>query len=165
MTAGIIFCSFSVRYFPEVINKYNNYPLLQQKSETINLEKITEIEANGKLINITISSNTSTPATLNGRQVDLNQIDIKYDHNKLILTEIPWTYTNGICIDCHLNEVSLIIATSSDLKITANSGASIFDTSDPKYLEEEIENEKIAEEEINDKEDDYEEFKFEMNIQ
>jgi len=171
MTAGIIFCSFSVRYFPDIINKYDNYPLLQQKNETINLEGITEIEANGNLINITISSNTSTPATLNGRQVDLNQIDIKYDHNKLILTEIPWTYTNGVCIDCHLNEVRLIIATSSDLKITANSGASIFDASDPKYLEE-MEDEEIIEEENKYEEDnyeefqdDYEKFKFEMKIE
>jgi len=150
MTAGIIFCAFSVRYFPEIINKYDNHPLLQQNEEAINLEGITEIEANGKLINITISSDTSTPATLQGRKIDLNQIDIKYDNNKLILTEIPWTYTNGVCIDCHLDEVRLIIATSSDLKITTNLGASIIDTN--KYIEE-----TDLIEEDNDDDEEYEE--------
>jgi hypothetical protein len=65
----------------------------------------------------------------------------------------------------------LIIATSSDLKITANSGASIFDASDPKYLEE-MEDEEIIEEENKYEEDnyeefqdDYEKFKFEMKIE
>ena len=149
MVAGICFCAFGLRYLPEIKNKFDNYPLTNRVEETIDIDGIQEINADGSLINIYIRANTSTPATLSGRQVDLDNIEIKRDGNKLTLTEKIQIEKTGACLDCHLLPIKLTIATSTALNIQAKNSASIFDETifneTTKKNEEKIENEKEIE--------------------
>jgi hypothetical protein len=144
MMAGITCCALGLRYFPEVLNKVENYPLTSRAEQAINLKGIKEIEVQGGLINVFVSSATNTPTTLRGRQIDLNHVEIKQEKNKLTLIEKPLTLTKEICLDCHLQSVDLVIATTTKIKITASSGASIFDETN------------IVKEEISDVEADVE---------
>jgi len=127
MAAGIICCALCLRYFPELKNKIDNYPLTNRVERTVDMEGVTEIQANGELVRVIVESDTSTPATLSGRQVDLNNIEVEHDGNKLILTEKPAKTENEICFDCHLSTVSLTVATSSKLIIKAENDAVIID--------------------------------------
>lgn len=129
MAAGITCCALGLRYFPDVQDKFENYPLTKRIEQKVDLQGIKEIEANGHLIDIYVSSATNTPTTINGRQIDLDHIDIKREKDKLILTEKPLAANPEICLNCYLKPVELTIATSSDLKIKTGSGASLFDAS------------------------------------
>jgi len=124
MVSVIFFCAMSLRYLPEIKNKFDTYPLISQTEQVIDLKDVTEIEASGNLVNILVSTSTSTPATLNGRIVDLNNIEINRIANKLIIKEKP-IENNKICFECDLYSVELKIATSSNLKIVTSNGASI----------------------------------------
>jgi len=127
MAAGIFFCAFTLRYFPEIQNKYENYNLLVETKNVVDMKGITEIEANGHLINIFVAANTSTPASLSGRKIDLENIEMKRVGDKLILAEKILETKNEICLNCNLRSIELIVATSSKLKIKVESGASVFD--------------------------------------
>jgi len=115
MISGIFFCAFSLKYFPEVQNKFVSYPLTTHKEQTIDLKGIKEIEASGERINIFVSTSTSTPAILSGREIDLNNIEINRVGDKLIIKEKP-TEPSKVCLDCSLYSVELKMATSSNLK-------------------------------------------------
>jgi Putative stress-responsive transcriptional regulator len=142
--SGIFFCALSLRYFPEIQHKFDSYPLLIQEEKAVDLKGVKEIETNGHIINVLVTKSTSTPATLSGRTVDLNNIEMNRVGDKLILTQKDED-ANKICLNCHLDQVELKLATSSTLKITTKNGASIYDETAPKEEEEEMENEDIEE--------------------
>lgn len=127
MGSGVFFCASSLRYFPEIQNKIDNYPLTQEKQIDLDLQGVKNIEVAGD-VNVLISASTSTPATLSGRQVDLNYIELNRQGDKLIITEKEQPY-NTICLDCKFNRVDLQIASSSEIKIK---------TSEDVYLETEV---------------------------
>lgn len=137
MAAGIIFCSLALRYAPELQQKFESAPLTSRSEQFVDLAGITEIEANGRLIDITVSASTSTPASLKGRRIDLDNIEIKREGNKLMLSEKPRVIDQRVCLICDLEPVRLTVATSSSLKIKTESGASVFD--ETKMIEEEEE--------------------------
>jgi len=127
MAAGITCCALGLRYFPEVRNKIENYPLTKATEQTIDLKGVKEIEASGDLINILVTSASNTPATVIGRKIDLDQIEIKHEGKKLLLIQKPLLLNNEICLDCRLLPIRLTVATSSTLKINATAGTSVFD--------------------------------------
>jgi len=123
MAAGISFCALGLRYYPEVENKFKNYPLTIESEKTVNMVGIKEIAANDYYINIVVSAATATPATLSGRMIDLENIAIRREGEKLILEKKPFHFDN-ICFDCHLRPVTLRVATSSTLKINPDTASS-----------------------------------------
>ncbi|MDD4412508.1 MAG: PspC domain-containing protein [Patescibacteria group bacterium] len=127
MIAGIFFCALCLRYFPELQKKFNSNQLTNHTEQVVDMSGIKEIEARGELINISVLANQTKPAHLSGRKIDLDHIDIKKDGDKLILTEQPLINNNEICLNCNLQPVDFIIATSSSLKIKTDEGASVFD--------------------------------------
>jgi len=145
MVAGICFSAFSLRYAPEIINKFDNNPLTKQVEQVVDMEGVQEIEASGNLVNIYVRANTSTPATLSGRQVDINNIELKREGNKLIMTEKLQTEETKACANCQLWSINLNVATSSSLNIQVIDGASVYDET---MVEEEREKEESGEEKI-----------------
>ncbi len=145
MVAGICFSAFSLRYAPEIISKFDNNPLTKQVEQVVDMEGIQEIEASGNLVNIYVRANTSTPATLSGRQVDINNIELKREGNKLIVNEKMQTEETRACANCQLWSINLNVATSSALNIQAKDGASVYDET---MVEEEIEKEESNKEKI-----------------
>jgi len=127
MVSGIFFCALGVRYFPELQNKINNYPPIQQTKQIIDMKGVTEIEASGHLINVVVSADTSTPAVLTGRVIDFENIEIKREGNRLTLTQKPNIIERDTCLDCNLYPVELTVATSSTLKIKTTNDASVYD--------------------------------------
>ncbi len=123
MAAGISFCALGLRYYPELEKKFNDYPLTIESEKLIDMTGIKEVETNSYYINVAVSAATSTPATLSGRAVDLENIAISREGEKLILKEKPFHF-DGICFDCHLRPVTLQIATSSTLKINPDTASS-----------------------------------------
>ena len=121
--SGIIFCALCLRYAPEIQNKINKNPLTQQINQAIDLNGVTNIEANGKRVYIFVSAATNTPAFLSGRQIDLDHVEIKREGNKLTLTEKALAIDNAICLDCNWQSLDLIVATSSNLNIKVEHGS------------------------------------------
>lgn len=126
MAAGIAFCALCLRYYPELRNKFDNYPIIARTEKSVDMSGITEIEANGSRVNVIVSASTTTPATLSGRWIDLENIEMKREKNKLILMEKNYQADN-ICLDCELRPIMLKIATSSTLRIATAGGASLID--------------------------------------
>jgi len=143
MASGIAFCSLALRYFPELQNKFESAPLTSRIEQSVDMAGITEIEANGRRVDITISASTSTPASLYGRRIDLDHIELRRDANKLILSEKPRIIDEKICLGCDLEPVRLTVATSSSLKIKTEGGASVFDETE--IIEEEEIDEPVLE--------------------
>lgn len=124
MMSGIFFCAVSLRYFPEIQNKFKNNELTLQSEESIDLKDIKEIVASGQRINVFVSASTSTLPTLSGRVIDLDNIEITRLDNKLIIKEEKETAeSDEICLNCDLHSVSLRVASSSNFKITTEDGA------------------------------------------
>ncbi len=126
LISGIFFCALSLRYAPEIQHKFDNYPLLNQEEKAVDLKDIKEIEADGHRINIFVTKSTTTPATLSGRTIDLNNIEMNRIGDKLIIKQKD-TENNKICLDCTLYPVEFQVATSSSLKITTKNGADLSD--------------------------------------
>lgn len=135
MAAAIFFCAAGLRYFPEVASKISSHPLAARTEQSVDLAGITEINADGHLINIRVSASTSTPAAIVGRKVDLDSIMIEHEGHTLRLTGKPSTIDRNICFACHLRPIELTVATSTDLKISVTGGASIEDETEMKAEE------------------------------
>ncbi len=128
MMIGILFCALCLRYYPDVQNKFETHPATKYINANIDMSGVKEINASGNL-DINISSSTSTPARLTGRKIEVDKIELKYEGNKLIITEKPSKTDRNICFNCYVRSVNLVIATSTDLKIIADDNVSIYDES------------------------------------
>ena len=125
MIAGIFFIALALRYLPPVYTKIKNYPATKQVEQGLDLKGVKEIQADGHLIDIFVTAETSTPATISGRQIDLNYVSIKRNGDKLIITGIKPDETNQICLDCGLREVELTAPTGTGMQIKTTGGATV----------------------------------------
>lgn len=137
LLSGIFFCALSLRYIPEIKNKFDSYPILVHEEKAVDLKDIKEIEADGYRINVFVTKSTSTPTTLSGRLVDLNNTQMNRVGDKLIIKQKDLE-TNKICLDCEFHSVELQMATSSTIKINVKNGAYLNDET-ALVAEEEIE--------------------------
>ncbi len=146
MGSGIFFCASSLRYFPEVQNKFYNYPPILSVEKKLDLKDIKEIEISGNHLAVFVTKSTTTPTILSGRQIDLDYVTVERQNNKLIIKELEEN-KDKLCFNCQLHTVSLETATSSKIKITTKDGATLTDEGAPKEIEPEEEIEEIIVEE------------------
>lgn len=154
MVSGIVFCSFCLRYYPELQNKFSSYPIIAKTEKAVDMKDINEIQADSRYLNIIVKADTSTPATISGRWVDLENIEIRRDSKKLIIEEKPFPIDN-ICLNCDFRTVTLKIATSSDLKINVTDDVYVRDETriikDEALEDEDLRDEALKNEALEDK--------------
>jgi phage shock protein PspC (stress-responsive transcriptional regulator) len=124
MIAGISFCSLSLRYFPDVVSKINNYPAIQTITKPIDILDTNKIIVNGSNIKVSISSDKDTGTTITGRAVDVENVEIKKDNNNLFITWID--QNNSLCFNCYNNPVELVTSKDNFSKIKVENGAIVY---------------------------------------
>jgi hypothetical protein len=137
MAAGIFFCAMGLRYFPEALDKFENYPIKSQAERAVDMQGIKSVAAKGNRINITISANTSTLPTIRGRMIDLNSIELRREGDKLSISEKLMPLSDKACLECNLHPIEFTVATGTKLEIITASGAFVHD--ETKIIAEETE--------------------------
>lgn len=120
MVATIAGSALALNYVPEVVNRVNNYPTTQMTSIKITGSEAKELLVNGN-IQIIIDPQGNQPAVLEGRLVDLEGIETKYENNRLTLAKK--NIHEQKCLDCIRQSVTLKIGGKNLNKVTAIDGA------------------------------------------
>ncbi|HNW56068.1 MAG TPA: hypothetical protein PKN62_03310, partial [bacterium] len=120
MVATIAGSALALNYVPEVVDRANRYPSVQQTSIKIDGNDAKELSVDGD-IQILIDPQENKQASLEGRLVDLEGIEKKYENGKLTLTKknLP----EKKCFNCVRQNITLKIGGKNIEKLTANNGA------------------------------------------
>lgn len=123
MIAGIFFCALGLRYAPDVLDKVRNYPDVQTITKSVDISDIDKIIVNGAYIDVFVDKNTDMGASLFGRVVDINSVEIKKENKDIVLV---WENVNkNLCFNCSNQPVKLIISKENLSKIKLENGAQI----------------------------------------
>jgi len=123
MISGISFCAFGLRYFPEVINKINNYPTIQTVVKPIDISDINKIVVNGSNIEIFVYPDKDIKTSIIGRVIDVENVEVKKDDKSLSLVWLD--KMNDLCFNCDNDPVELKISKDNFSKIKLENGASV----------------------------------------
>ncbi|MDD4410028.1 MAG: PspC domain-containing protein [Candidatus Pacebacteria bacterium] len=118
VAAWMISCSvlaiLGIRYFPDLMNKFENTQALQTIEKTIEVGKITAIDYSGWETKVILEKGNSSSIRIVGRSVDLQYFSYENVEGRLKLA-MNKRENDKKCIGCHQNTVRVII-TSPDVK-------------------------------------------------
>lgn len=108
--AGIAFSGLSLRYIPELKEKIDSYPILQETTKTVEMENFANINADGRHLRIMIepASGTSSQIILTGHAVDLSRVDLQKENTDLNIKEN--INDEAYCLDCGSDPIILKIS-------------------------------------------------------
>lgn len=117
MLACVSFCSLALRYTPDVVSKVKSYPSVQIISTNIDASNTKKLSINGDDIIVEVLKDYDDKVTLNGRIIDLSNINIVKENDSLSISQIDMI--NESCISCHNDTVTLVIDSSlfSEIKL------------------------------------------------
>ncbi len=111
--AGIAFSGLCLRYIPEIKEKIDSHPALQETTKTIEAENFTAVNADGRHVRIMIEPDSGArgQVVLTGRAVDLARVDLQKNDNDLNINEN--TTDEPYCLDCNFVPVIAKISSPS----------------------------------------------------
>lgn len=127
MIAGITCCAVSLRYAPDLFTKMRSYPALQQEERTVDFSKnIESVSVSGRHIQLVLSSGTSTEAVLEGRQIDLDNVEVNEKDGEIMIIQKEKKEDEKICIGCDMQRVTVSMNADALKHINATDGANIY---------------------------------------
>ncbi|MFA5024446.1 MAG: PspC domain-containing protein [Patescibacteria group bacterium] len=128
MAAVISVSALSLRYFPELKEKVDNYPPLQKTEQAISVSEIKTLAVTGRHLQIMVESGATTTASVSGRAIDLEKVLTKNENGELNIKEAEEN-NDHLCFACGLETIVIklsvpnletIQASQADISIDKN---------------------------------------------
>lgn len=108
MVAGISCVALSLRYGPDIYNRVNNYPILQETTRQINVNDLKKINVSGRTFRVVIDQKATSTVSVIGRQVDLDKVELKNNGDELDISRRA--QDEPLCISCGAEYVTVKIS-------------------------------------------------------
>lgn len=125
MLSGITSCALGLRYVPELRATYLAHPSLQIEQRAIPISDITTLSVSGSDMRVILRAGTSTQATVKGRRVDLEGMDIKTENHTLTIRPKETQEDDGRCLGCDMDPVTITVDADTLQAIEATKNARI----------------------------------------
>jgi len=125
MLSGITCCALGLRYVTELRATYLAHPLLQTEQRVIPFSDITTLAVSGSDMRVILRAGTSTQATVKGRRVDLEGMDIKTENHTLTIRPKETQEDDGRCLGCDMDPVTITVDADTLQAIEATKNARI----------------------------------------